>query len=206
MAKIDFNKVEQNLHLAMHTMFIKTLAQGKQSAHKRAIIFFGHHLDKPSPPDTVIEAINEWRIERALDETIAEAQAQPVEGAEKPFVPPEPKTEDEVAAEARVPEFQYTVPPLYVLRKHLLWFIRKRVANIYKLLGTTKEEIIALRKKKELSPEEQKRIDEILGKAVEINKRLMKKLGMDTDEALIEKEVQKHKTKRFNIRESWLPL
>jgi predicted outer membrane protein len=98
------------------------------------------------------------------------------------------------------------VPPLYILRKHLLWFIRKRVANIYKLLGTTKEEVITLRKKKNLTPEESKRVDEILKKAQEINQRLMKKLGIDTDEALIEKEVQKHKTKRFNIRESWLPL
>ncbi|MCE5293829.1 MAG: hypothetical protein LLF94_04370 [Chlamydiales bacterium] len=199
MAKIDFNKVEQNLHLAMHTMFVRKLAAGKQSSNKRAIIFFGHHMAKPSPNDSVIQAINEWRIEQALAETIAETVDTPL--------PDAPITaENEDAAEEKVPDDAYTVAPLYILRKHLLWFIRKRVANIYKLLGTTKEEIIALRKKEVLSHDDNKRVDEILTKAKEINGRLMKKLGIDTDEALVEKEVIKHKTKRFNIRDSWLPL
>ena len=199
MAKIDFNKVEQNLHLAMHTMFVRKLASGKQSSNKRAIIFFGHHMAKPSPGDSVIQAINEWRIEQALAETIAET-------VNTPFPDAQITAENEDAAEAQVPEDTYTVAPLYVLRKHLLWFIRKRVANIYKLLGTTKEEVIALRKKQTLSQDDNKRVDEILSKAKEINQRLMKKLGIDTDDALVEKEVLKHKTKRFNIRDSWLPL
>ncbi len=203
MAKIDFNKVEQNLHLAMHTMFIKTLVSGKESAHKRAIIFFGHHINKPSPSDSVIEAINEWRLDQALLETLDETEKKT---AVSEPTGPEVQAPDEQAAEAAVPQNKYSVPPIYILRKHLLWFIRKRVANIYKLLGTTKEEVLALRKKKELLPEEYQRVEEILAKAVEINKRLMKKLGIDTDDALIEKEVRKHRTKRFNIRESWLPL
>ncbi|MBS0634724.1 MAG: hypothetical protein JSR37_04605 [Verrucomicrobia bacterium] len=202
MAKIDFNKVEQNLHKAMHTMFVKNLVSGKESSHKRAVIFFGHHLAKPSPADSVIEAINEWRIEQALSESIAESEAS---GQAALPVPPI-SVADEKAAEDQVPSDQYVVSPLYILRKHLLWFIRKRVANIYKLLGTTKEEVVALRKKKELTAEDKKRVEEILAKANEINQRLMKKLGLDTDEALVETEVKKHKSKRFNIRDSWLPL
>ncbi len=203
MAKIDFSKVEINLSQAMHQLFIKNLAAGKESAYRRAILFYGYHLPKPEPPDSVIEAINDWRVERALSETITEAE-------QNTLLPPQPipplPALDEAAAEAVIPEKKYEVSPLYILRKHLLWFIRKRVANIYKLLGTTKEEVIGLRKKKAHTPEEQKRILEILAKANEINGRLMKKLGIDSDEALIEKEVKKQKTKHFNIRENWLPL
>ncbi len=202
MAKIDFNKVEQNLHQAMHTMFVKNLVSGKQSAHKRAVIFFGHHIAKPLLSDSVIEAINEWRIEQALQQTLEEVQAKP----ENPLPEKTVTAPNEAEAESQVPQEQYVVSPVYILRKHLLWFIRKRVANIYKLLGTTKEEVLEFRKKKELSSEDYKRVGEILTKAQEINQRLMKKLGIDTDDALVQKEVLKHKTKRFNIRESWLPL
>ena len=201
MAKIDFNKVEQNIHQAMHTMFIRNIVSGKGSSHKRAIIFFGHHIPKPLATDSVIEAINEWRIEQALAQAIAESENTPAAATEAIVTAP-----NEEEAEKQVPQEQYVVSPVYILRKHLLWFIRKRVANIYKLLGTTKEEVIAFRKKKELTPDDYTRVTEILTKAQDINQRLMKKLGIDTDDALIEKEVKKHKTKRFNIRESWLPL
>ena len=201
MAKIDFNKVEQNLHQAMHMIFVKNLVAGKEIAHRRAVLFLGHHMAKPTPLDSVVDAIDEWRVEKALSETVAEAQDELKLPASQPAAP-----YDEEKATASVPEEQYLVSPLYKLRKHLLWFIRKRVANIYKLLGTTKEEVIALRKKKELTLDELKRVDEILVKSQEINQRLMKKLGIDTDDALIEQEVRKHRSKRFNIRESWLPL
>lgn len=194
MTKIDFEKVEQNLSKAMHSMFVKNLVSGKESAHRRAIIYFGHHLAKPSPPDSVILAINEWRLEQALSETLAETEQGIITAP------------DEEKAEEALPKDEYEVSPMYKLRKHLLWFIRKRVANIYKLLGTTKEEVIALRKKKDPTKEDYVRIEEILTKAREINQRLLKKLGLDTDEALIEKEIKRHKAKRFNIRESWLPL
>ncbi len=201
MAKIDFSKVEQNLHQAMHMIFVKNLVAGKEVAHRHAVLFLGHHLDKPSPQDSVVEAINEWRMELAVDETVAETQKELALPQMEPVSAP-----DEEKAAQNIPQEEYLISPLYKLRKHLLWFIRKRVANIYKLLGTTKEEVIELRKKKNLSEEEQKRVQEILVKSQEINQRLMKKLGIDTDDALIEKEVKKHRTKRFNIRESWLPL
>ncbi len=203
MAKIDFSKVEINLSQAMHSLFVKNLAAGKESSYRRAILFYGYHLPKPEPPDSVIEAINDWRVEQALNETITETE-QGALLSPQPYPPVQ--VPDEQAQEAKIPEKRYDVSPLYVLRKHLLWFIRKRVANIYKLLGTTKEEVIALRKKKDLTSEDQKRVLEILTKANEINGRLMKKLGIDTNEALVEQEVKKHKTKRFNIRDSWLPL
>ncbi len=202
MAKIDFNKVELNLSQALYTMFVKKLVSGKEGAHKRAVIYFGYHIPRPSPPDSVIDAINEWRIEQALAETVEEAGMK----SEEPYTPPPVTSPDEEKAEADVPDEEEAVPPLFILRKHLMWFIRKRVANIYKLLNTTKEEVIALRKKKELSPEEKKRVQEILAKALDINQRLMKKLGLDSDEALIQTEIKKHKTKQFNIRETWLPL
>lgn len=204
MAKIDFTKVEQNIHDAMHTMFVKNIVSGKGSSRKRAIIYFGHHIPKPLAADSVIEAINEWRIEQALSQVVAESENEAAPLSPYPEKSVTAPNEDE--AEDAIPQDKYVVSPVYILRKHLLWFIRKRVANIYKLLGTTKEEVIAFRKKNELTQEDYTRVGEILTKANEINQRLMKKLGIDTDDALVEKEVKKHKTKRFNIRDSWLPL
>lgn len=205
MAKIDFTKVEQNIHDAMHTMFVKNIVSGKGSSRKRAIIYFGHHIPKPLANDSVIQAINEWRIEQALAEVVAESEKDDVP-TPSPYPEKTITAPDEDQAEAAIPQDKYVVSPVYILRKHLLWFIRKRVANIYKLLGTTKEEVIAFRKKTELTPDDYTRVGEILTKANEINQRLMKKLGIDTDDALIEQEIKKHKTKRFNIRDSWLPL
>lgn len=205
MAKIDFTKVEQNIHDAMHTMFVKNIVSGKGSSRRRAIIYFGHHIPKPLAADSVIEAINEWRIEQALSQVVAEAEQQQSE-AMSPYPEQRVLAPNEEEAEACIPQEKYVVSPVYILRKHLLWFIRKRVANIYKLLGTTKEEVIAFRKKNELTAEDYARVGEILAKAQEINQRLMKKLGLDTDDALVESEIKKHKTKRFNIRDSWLPL
>lgn len=210
MSKIDFLKVEQNLGEAIHKTFIKKLSKGKPSVYPRAYGFLGFNVRKPSPPDTIDDAIGEWREE--LKESGAELATEKVEQAIPPgtdlhalLTPPEEK--DLTAVPDPIPpEDPIHLNPIYILRKHLLWFVRKRVANIYKLLGTTKEEIISFRKKREFTPEEAKRIEEILAKSKEINAKLMKKLGLDTDDSLVEKEKKKHMLRRFNVRDSWLPL
>jgi len=211
--KIEYEKIEQNLSQTIHKMFVKKLQAGKQVAYPRAIEYLGHNMPKPNPQDTVIEALDEWRTE--VVETEREQQAaKEGKAAEEgevmigDFLPPTvaAKEAESIEPEPIPPEEPVFISPLYILRKHLLWFIRRRVANIYKLLGTTKEEIIDLRRKKSLSQEEAKRVNELLVKAQDVNRRLLKRLGLETDEAIIAKEQRKNTTRRFNIRDSWIPL
>lgn len=210
MAKIDFLKVEQNLSEAIHKTFIKKLSKGKPSVYPRAYAFLGFNINKPKPADSVIDAIIEWRSE--LKESGAEivnlTLPQQVVPPGSELLLSAPVGEKDLTATPDVvpPDEPIHLHPVYVLRKHLLWFVRKRVANIYKLLGTSKEEITNFRKKKEFTPEELDRINELLGKARDINKRLLKKLGLDSDDALVEKEKKRHMLRRFNVRDSWLPL
>lgn len=212
MPKVDFLKVEQNLSEAIHKTFVKKLSKGKPSVYPRAYAFLGHNVPKPTPPDSVIDAINEWRedLKESGSELVTDIpQQEPAPGDDLGSLLPMPETHEKdltAIPDAIPPEEPIHLHPVYILRKHLLWFVRKRVANIYKLLGTTKEEIISFRKKKEFTPEELKRIKEILDKAQEINKRLLKKLGLDSDDALVEKEKKKNLLRRFNVRDSWMPL
>jgi len=234
MVKIDFEKVEKNIGDAQHNWFIKKLASQQPSSYPRASAYFGLDVAKPGPQDSVIGAIVDWRQD-LLEEEIeqkkqkqakalevpelahtAETLAIEKESKETPITIDTEELVKEEVIETGKPQVQEepmfqdapspTVAPIYILRKRLLWFARKRVTNIYKLLGTTKEEVITLRKKKNRTAEDDKRIDELLQKSHEINERLRKKLGFSTDEDLIEKEKKRHITKRFNIRETWLPL
>lgn len=211
--KVDYEKIEQNLSQTIHKMFVKKLQAGQQVAYARAIEYLGHNMPKPRKQDTVVEALSEWRTEviEAEREAAAAKEGAQAENAEGPigdFLPPTVQEKEAENQEPEpLPEQEHTpISPMYVLRKHLLWFIRRRVANIYKLLGTTKEEIIALRRKKTLSDEDLKRVNELLVKAQDINQRLLKRLGLETNEALIEREKKKHVTRRFNIRDTWIPL
>lgn len=211
--KVDYEKVEQNLSQTVHKMFVKKLQAGKQVAYARAIEYLGHNMPKPNKQDAVVEALNEWRAEviETEREAVAAKEGAQAEGAAPligDFLPPTIQTKEAENQEPEpIPEQEpFFISPLYILRKHLLWFIRRRVANIYKLLGTTKEEIVDLRRKKTLSDEELKRVNELLVKAKDINQRLLKRLGLETSEAIIEREKKKHVTRRFNIRDSWIPL
>lgn len=210
MTKLNYQLVEQTLGQALHHSFVQKLVEGQSVAYPRAVSFFGIDVLKPNFEDSVILALSDWKKE-ALELEQQESEQQNLAHEEASTVALTTGIEHASITEAvqqiSFPEPQIqTVAPLYILRKRLLWFIKHRVANIYTLLGTTKEEVIALRKKKERSPEDDKRIQELLEKASEINQRLLKKLGLDTDEALIEKEKQRHIRKRFNIKESWVPL
>lgn len=100
------------------------------------------------------------------------------------------------------------VPPthLFLLNKQLAWFKKKKIKDIYTQLTTTKKEITDLEAKKILTDDDQKRILEILEKSKKLKEELLQKLGVGNDDALIEKERKKHINKRFNVKESWLPL
>ena len=95
---------------------------------------------------------------------------------------------------------------LYVLRQHILWLKRKHFDNRYELLGTTKDEVMSFRRANRLSQEQIARINEINAHAEEVKAGILAEQGMKTEETQIEHQKQKHKTKRFNIKETWLPL
>ena len=198
MAKIKFEHAEKNMGDAMHYWFIKKISSGKSSAYPRAAAYLGMGQTKPGPEDSVIGAINEWR-EDLLDEALEreeELQQKEEETEELPREEIEIQKEEIQEPEAVTEEIHLEetptpmVSPMYILRKRILWFIRKRVTNIYELLGTTKEEVVALRKKKDKTPEDEKKIQELLDKSHEINERLLQRLGIKTDDDLIEKEKQ----------------
>lgn len=209
MVKIDFSKVEQNLGDAVHHFLIKKLADGETVDNDRMIFLLGQHIDKPTPQDSVIEALIQLDAEENEEELSQELHPQQHEHEDKI---------DEIVAQSLVLSIdqepftplskreEAAIPPLFILRKRILWFVRKRVANIYKLLGTTKEEVIALRKSPHLSEADLLRVQELLKKSTEINQLLNKKLGLESNDTLIAVEKKKHLTKRFNVRDSWLPL
>ena len=94
--------------------------------------------------------------------------------------------------------------PLYVLRQHVLWLKRHHKDNRYELLGTTRSEIMALRTAQRLSEEQLVRIKEINARAEEIRAEILASKG--SDEGEIEDQKKKQKTKRFNVKDTWLHL
>lgn len=95
---------------------------------------------------------------------------------------------------------------LYILRQHILWLKRKHFDNRYELLGTTREEVMAFRHAKRLSDEQVQRIKELNYRAEEVKAGILAESGVKTEEMLIQQQKQKHKTKRFNVKDTWLPL
>ena len=95
---------------------------------------------------------------------------------------------------------------LYILRQHVLWLKRRHHDNRYEMLGTTREEVMTLRHAKRLTDEQLARIKEINARAEEVKAGLLAEEGIKSDEQHIEQQKEKHKTKRFNVKDSWLPL
>ena len=83
---------------------------------------------------------------------------------------------------------------------------QKRVGRLNAKIGTTKTEVDELIHKESLTPEEMKRLEEIVEKTHQVKIEAMKELGLETDEVVVEKQRKKQITKRFNIREDWLPM
>ncbi len=236
MAKIDFSKVERQLTDALHSMFVKKLYEGKPSVSKRAVTFYAMDSGpRPKPRDAVVDELEaiekeekefekqererkireEENIRKGLleqqmheegsdfNEPKAEAvhpenapiteQKQPVEIPQREYIP----TTDEVPL---------AHPSMLQLRRLVLWMKQKRVIDLFKYIGTTEEEYLQLRRKTTLTSEDEERIEQILKMAKQVKGKILKKLGIEEDATLIAKEAKKHKTKRFNIKDTWLPL
>lgn len=116
------------------------------------------------------------------------------------FVAPHPA--DVPAAD----KFLEPTSPLYVLRQHLFWLKRRHSENRYELLGTTRDEVMAFRKTKRLNEDQLSRIKEINARAEEVKTTILSSEGVKSDEESIENQKRKHITKRFRIKDSWLPL
>ena len=102
--------------------------------------------------------------------------------------------------------FRERVPPLYLLRQHILWLKRHHKENRYELLGTTRAEIMEFRAARRLTEAQLSRIKEINLRADEIKAGILAEEGMKTDEGEVETQKKKSKTKRFNIKDTWFPL
>lgn len=191
MAHLDFSKVEHTLGMALHHIFVKSLVEGQPINYARAIAYLGNKEAKPSPHDSVVEAMIE--IQQEIDE---------VEKTLPVFLP---AIETQLTSqEEQVSAFK--VSPVSILRKRILWLIKKNVVNIYNKIGSSKEEMLLLRAKSELTKEEIRRVHELLNKTNELAIKIKQTLGIETDEALVEKEKKKHLTKRLNVRDTWLTL
>jgi hypothetical protein len=193
MAKIDFTKVEQQLSIGIHTIFVKDVLEGKSTVSSHAVAYYGLDQGKrPVPRDSVIEGLKELEIDTSKEpQPVKEKVLTSIPTTEK--VPVSEDTEEPLSA-------------LFLIDQHLRWFRKKKVKDVFTFLGTTEEELQSLREKEKLSTAEQKRTEEILAKAKQAKTIVVKKLGLQEDEILVEKERKKHITKRFNIRETWLPL
>jgi hypothetical protein len=227
MVKIDFTKVEEKLSLGIQTMFMKKLIAGGATLSGNAVEFYRmNDGPRPKPKDTVIEGLEELKQEAkeleeqerlASLETLKEIPSQVGTAEvfqEPPKQEPEKKTEDKPIIGTpliteKIPtteEQEKVLPPIFLLKKHVDWFKKKRVKDFYKILGTTEEEVRDLRLKKVRTEQEEKRVEDILRRAKPLKTALLKKLGIAEDEALIDKERKKHLNKRINIRDTWLAL
>ena len=65
---------------------------------------------------------------------------------------------------------------------------------------------MSFRHAKRLSDAQLERIKELNARAEEVIAGILAEQGMKTEEMQIEKQKQKHRTKRFNVKETWLPL
>ncbi len=95
---------------------------------------------------------------------------------------------------------------LYILRQHIFWLKRKHVEERYEILGTTREEVMDFRRAKRLTDAQLARIKELNARAEEVKAAILAEEGVESEEKRIEREKQKHKTKRFNVKETWLQL
>lgn len=98
------------------------------------------------------------------------------------------------------------VHPIVLLKRHILWMRKKKIEKIYESIGITEEEFKELRQKEIFTPQEERRIVELLEKAKAFKQQVIEKLGLQDDEKVIEAQRKKHINKRFNVKESWLPL
>jgi hypothetical protein len=102
--------------------------------------------------------------------------------------------------------FREQPSPLIVLRQHVLWLKRRHREDRYEILGTTRAEVMAFRTAQRLTEVQIKRIKEINVRAEEVKAEIRASEGIKTEESGVEAQKKKSKEKRFNVKDTWLPL
>jgi hypothetical protein len=228
MAKTDYSKTEKDIGDSVQKMRIQSLVEGKTINSERSKEYYGLQGDdmRPAAQDPVLimlseEAEKEERERKGLgspeesdeDEdsfltaTSAQALLNDVMTKIRPQSirfpkRPAPKFSDIAPSE----RYLERASALYTLRQHILWLKRRHIENRYELLGATLDEVLTYRTASKLTQEELKRIKELNVRAEKVISDLLKKEKMGSDQEIIDQQIKKHKTKRFNVKDSWIPL
>ncbi len=217
--KIDYSKAEKQFDEALTKMQIEQLSQGKPLTSSRAEEYFGlneqerplsedpveklieeEFSDKQTTPESVESGANDREVETQI-----EAQIDTLEKAsprrsppQKAILPDKPVITKEMVEK----------PPseLLVLRRHIFWMKQQGIKDRYEQLGTSLQEVLSLRKKERMTDEEKLRVQSLKRKAEELRQKIIEKQGKSNNETLVEQEIKRHRTKRHNVREKWLPL
>lgn len=209
--KVDYSKVEKEVGEALIKMQIEQLQQGKPLESSRAIEYYGlgEHA-RPVQEDPVEKLLAEEAAKESgtIEEDLDEDEISSAHDTLLQVPPRKVPTQRVQTAQKIDSKEQFEAPPeeLFLLRRHIFWMKQQGIQDRYTRLGTTQAEVFALKKKGRLTDEDKLRIKTLLKKALQVKEELTKGLGLTSDEALIEREKKRHKTKRFNVREKWLPL
>lgn len=230
MGNVDYSKAEKEVEKAVQRERVKNLIEGKPITSSGAIRYFALEEDtpRPPPPDHVEKLMSETAAveeEAPPEEKLPEGTPEEDEETEEEFEIIEKIPEVDTLKKARkqsprlpkrrpVPskalppaeKFVEKTSPLFILRQHILWLKRLHFDDRYEKLGTTKEEVFAFRRARRLSEADLKRIKELNMRAEKLKKDLLEEKEIASVEEAIEKEKKRHKTKRFNTRETWIPL
>lgn len=234
MAKIKYSQVEQKIQEVLQKLQQKQLAEGKTITSSRAQEFYGITNESRPVQEDVIEALIEEEAASEKEQQsepdsseaplLLEAGSPSLGENEELFSSQTTPTQETLLpakkrrfSPSKRPLFSFDfsqtsettaekTPPLYLLRQHILWMKLHHIANRFELLQTSIKEISAWKQKSRLSDDDVIRIKELLKKAQEFKAFWLKKQGMTSSETIIDQQKKKHKNKRFNVREKWLPI
>ncbi len=228
MAKTDYSKAEKEIGDSVQKMRIQSLVEGKTINSQRSKEYYGLEGEdlRPEAQDPVLimlseEAEKEEREskgqlseeETADDEdaffnaTSAQALLNDVMTKVRPQSARFPKRPTPKFADIAPSErYLERASALYTLRQHVLWLKRRHIDNRYELLGATLNEVLTYRTASKLTDVELKRIKELNVRAEKVISGMLKKENMGSDQEIIDSQIKKHKTKRFNVKDSWIPL
>lgn len=112
--------------------------------------------------------------------------------------------EEADAAQGKIPFKQHALDELVAKIRHEFHFLRKQDPDLLTKMGLDEKVLKELLSSSNTLSK--KDIQDILHKIEAYRQDLEKKNPKATDEQLIEVQKKKHITKRFNIRDDWLPL
>ncbi len=221
MAKIDYSKAEESMNEAIERMRAQKLQKGLTVTSDHAIEFYGiDDTPRNKPKDSVEILLEEEALggkteikpdtenEDEYEELGKTVKEIPLSETLVKSRPRKSYQQEKAVVVESSPRENVTEPisPLLKLRKHILWLKTKGIKERYELLGTTKNEVLTLRKKKELTQKDIERVQELNDNAEKVRSDLLKKESINTDNDLIEQQKKASKNKYLSVRDRWLKL